>query len=291
MDRVGDKRERSTESYHSKHEKSAAATEELDRYMSNVEVRGFSANVMVDLITSKGADPNYQRVSDGETPLQMLSVMGRDQMDGLLHDEVMKAFRVLIHIPNIDVTLVNKYGYMLIHTVVRMEDPAFLSMLLLENKASREHINSLDITGISALHIACGSSYISIQSIGELLDEGADPYLPSRAMGYAALFYAIKECGQAGALDRLNSILSIFIRHGVDIARSRGRRGENVMHMVVMYAYDAGICRRVLNIAGSRVLDDRDSSGKTPFQKARDLNRYDVVRVIEGFFMRTPRAG
>jgi ankyrin repeat protein len=299
MDRVSDKRERSTEQAldeDSKRLKSAAAaaaaaTEELDRYMSKVKRETLSVETMIDLIGKKGADPNHQCGYDRFTPLMELSSMGAGQVDARLHDEIMKGFIFLLQIPNIDVNLTDRYGNVLIQRAVYMEDPAFLT-LLLQKEASREHINNLGMVGLSALHIACSSMLVSIQSIQSLLKVGANPYLAAGGqLGYTPLFYAIKECGTRGAFERLRHILEIFLDHGVDLARNRDNRGDTIMHLTVRYVMDEGLCKFIVNHGGYKVLYTQNNAGKNALIEARDLNRHDAIHVLRTFLRRTPSAG
>jgi ankyrin repeat protein len=207
---------------------------------------------MIDLISKKGADPNHRCGYDHFTPLMALSSLGRGRVDDRLHGEIMKGFRFLLQIPTIDVNLLDEYGNALIQRVVVMEDPAFLTMLL-EKRASREHINKTGMMGLSPLHLACSSRLVSIESIRSLLDKGADPYQPSRTEeGYPPLYYAIKTYGENVNLDmdKLRDILDIFLRHGVDIGRHRGGDGGTIMHVVARYANDARFCTKVLNNGG-----------------------------------------
>ena len=296
MDRVGDKRERSREEAlddHSKRQRSAAATEELDVYISNRKGKTFSAETMIDLISKKGADPNHRCGYDHFTPLMALSSLGRGRVDDRLHGEIMKGFRFLLQIPTIDVNLLDEYRNALIQRVVGMEDPAFLTMLL-EKRASSEHINKTGMTGLSPLHLACSSRLVSIESIRSLLDKGADPYQPSRTEeGYPPLYYAIKTYGENVNLDmdKLRDILDIFLRHGVDIGRHRGGDGGTIMHVVARYANDARFCTKVLNNGGDRVLDVYNNAGKTPLEVADTLNHDNVVLAIEKFLRLGARAG
>ena len=266
--------------------KLVSATEELDRYMDNTSLIHFSADTIVDLIANKGADPNHQRVSDGQTPLMWLSTMGENETHGRLYDEVMKGFRYLLRIPSIDVNLVDKSGDALIHKTAFMESSVFLSMLL-RREASKKHINMLGRYGMSPLHITCSLGFVSIPIIGILLEKGANPYLISRIQGYTPLFnvletYAVMD----GDLDRLNHKLDVFLEYGVDIAQLHSRDGENIMHMVAGYVDDARFCTKVLNRGGGKVLSERDHYGRTPLKKAHLFNKDNVVLAIEIFMER-----
>jgi ankyrin repeat protein len=295
MDRVGDKHERRATGLGHNNSKrlrsAAAATEELDVYISNIRRETFSAETMIDLISKKGADPNHLCGNDQFTALMGLSSLGRGRVDDRLHGELMKGFRFLLQIPNIDVNLKDRYGNALIHKVGRMEDPAFLTMLF-GNKASREHINSFGGIGFSALHIACHFSSVSIQNIQTLLENGADPYLPSHGLlGYPALLWAVRECGKDGDLGRLKHILDIFLDYGVDIGELRGAQGETIMHVVAVYVNDAGFCTNVLNHRGYRVLNVRNNAGRTPLEEAETLHRANVIGAIKRYMSRVTRAG
>ena len=268
-------------------------TAELDVYISGIKGETFSAETMIDLISKKGADPNHRCGYDYFTPLMALSSLGRGRVDDRLHGEIMKGFRFLLQIPTIDVNLLDRYGNALIQRVVGMEDPAFLTMLL-EKRASREHINKTGMMGLSPLHLACSSRLVSIESIRSLLDKGADPYQPSRTEeGYPPLYYAIKTYGENVNLDmdKLRDILDIFLLHGVDIGRHRGGDGGTIMHVVARYANDARFCTKVLNNGGDRVLDVYNNAGKTPWEVADTLNHDNVVLAIEKFLRLGARAG
>jgi ankyrin repeat protein len=267
------------------------ATEELERYMLNTPAEEFSAQRLIDLIGRGGADPNHRCGVDGKTPLMCLADMGIARINGRVHDEIMRGFRFLLQRHNIDVNLRERNGNVLIHKVVRMADPAFLTILF-ENKASREHVNSVGGIGFSPLHIACSFSTVSIQNIQTLLENGADPYLPSHAiLGYAPLLLAVRECGKSSDLGRLKHILGIFLDYGVDIGEFRGARGETIMHVVAVYVNDAGFCTNVLNHGGYRVLNVRNNAGRTPLEEAEILHRVNVIEAIKRYMSRVTRAG
>ena len=264
---------------------------ELERYMINTSAEEFSAQRLIDLIGRGVADPNHQRAFDGKTPLMWLAKMCTTLINGRVHDEIMRGFRFLLQRHNIDVNLRERNGNMLIHEVVRMQDPAFLTMLF-ENKASREHVNSVGGIGFSPLHIACSFSTVSIQNIQTLLENGADPYLPSHAiLGYAPLLLAVRECGKSSDLGRLKHILGIFLDYGVDIGEFRGARGETIMHVVAVYVNNEPFCTYILNHRGYKVLNVRNNAGRTPLEEAETLHRVNVIEAIKRYMSRVRRAG
>ena len=265
--------------------KLATATVDLDSYMSNTWVDAFIANIMIDLIVRRGANPNHKCESHGQTPLMILSVMGRHQRGGHCHGEIMKGFRFLLDIPGIDVNPVDKHGNALIHKVVVMEDPLFLDMLL-QIETANEHINMLDAVGLAPLHLACALSTVTIPSIRHLLERGANPYLPSRVAGYAPLYYAIGTYGVDYDMDRLRKIFNVFVgKYEVQIGRFRGKKGENIMHVVAKYVNDAKFCAKVLRHGGGEVLDEKNDSGRTPLEEAHVFGHDKVVGAIQKSFV------
>ena len=86
-----------------------------------------------DLIVNKRADPNVQENSFGHTLLMHICFLGRDEIEGSRHDDLLKTFKFLLGLDDIKVDTVNKYGFTFLNIVTRVRDPMFLANLLKKN--------------------------------------------------------------------------------------------------------------------------------------------------------------
>jgi hypothetical protein len=297
MDRVGDKRERSTEQAldeDSKRLKSAAAavaTEELREYINHLSQRGFSVEKITDLIDKKGANPNVLRMSDSRPLLIWMCILGGDEVDGAFHGGLKTVFSFLLSREDINVNFRESNGNMLIHYVSNMADGWFLNTLLTKNPESCEYINSLDSCGLSPLHKACGLIRGPIQNVVKLLDAGASPYQRDRIMGLTPLHYALFYYQYFDIMDKLTGIFDTFFKFGVRIDNQVDNKGDTIMHLVARYVDDVRFCAKILNNGGDQNLHVQNVSGFTPLEEAMLQDSVHVVWTIQKFLRRPLRAG
>ena len=285
MDRVGDKRERSPEALdeHSKRLRSAAAaTEELMKFIENPRGQVFSAEYIMELIEGRGANPDIQVPVEGTTLLMVLSILGRNNIDGPLHAGVKKVFGFLVDGGRANINLVEYNRTALIHHVVCMRDPWFLRKLLSRGE-SRQQVNLFDPYGCCPLYIACNSPRVPIESIRLLLNNLAIPNLQHRDNSSVPLHCALSDCIALGNLERLTSILDAFFGAGVRVGNEQDRDGDTVMHVAARDLHDAVLCAKVLNNGGSQSLYVQNHRRFTPLQQAMRFGNADMERVIRVF--------
>jgi hypothetical protein len=82
------------------------ATNRLSDIISNLSRGNFPSEEIEDLIANDGADPNVLGdMGKGFTLLFKLSMMGRTEVEGVVHDNILKTFTFLLERPDVDVNI------------------------------------------------------------------------------------------------------------------------------------------------------------------------------------------
>jgi ankyrin repeat protein len=271
--------------YEEKSKSSVLATTKLKEYLFYLDQKTFSAKVIIDLVKTKGADPNVQRDGDGKTLLMALCALGMFQTEGSFHNDIKRVFLFLLDRENIDVNLKDKRGNRCIHLVANMADGYFLDSFFNAVKNNpRENINIFDGNGRHALHMACSNWRVPIANITSLLRNGANPYLENEGSKFTPLHCSISSHALNNDLVRLRNIFNIFFEFGFRINGHQDVRGNSIMHMVACYVMDdEAFCAMVLRNGGSRYLHLINIDGLTALDEAYNANNLGFIAAIEKY--------
>ena len=222
-----------------------------------------------DLIVNKRADPNVQENSFGHTLLMHICFLGRDEIEGSRHDDLLKTFKFLLGLDDIKVDTVNKFGFTFLNMVTQVRDPTFLAILLDKNLISREIINTLDDSDQTELHRACFDHNTPIAIIELLLNAGADPNLKTVNEGYTPLHMAISSYTY-GDVPRLLNILGVFFERGDVDPNIQDNNGRTLLHAAAYAMCDNSICTMILENGATQ--NTRDNRGNNPLEAAQSVN-------------------
>jgi ankyrin repeat protein len=230
-----------------------------------------------DLIVNKRADPNIKENAYGHTLLMQISFLGRNEVEGFYHDDLLKTFEFLLELDDIRVDTVNNFSYTLLNMVTKMRDPTFLAILLDKSLITRENVNALDDNGQNELHHACFDGNTPITIIELLLNAGADPTMKNAYLGRTPLHMAIHAYRINRDTTHLLNILNVFFKRGVD-PNIQDNNHCTLLHAAAYAMCDNSVCTTILE--NGAIQNTRDNRGNNPLEAAQSVNNNGAIYAI-----------
>jgi ankyrin repeat protein len=243
-------------------------------------------------IEREGANPNSQN-EDGITPLMyigyLLSQPTAIQNIPPPHDVLLNTFAFFLSRPDIDMSIYDIWGRLLIHQVVLWENPNFLRILL-DNISVRQNIDTPTLRmAFSPLHLACSFSHVPVENIQHLLDAGANSNLQCAEFGRTPLHWVLVCNNLPSNIHRAVQILEIFF-HCRDVRigdpNLKDKWGKTLLHYAAGYMRSKRIVDMLLKNGEFRSIDVLDSFNNTPIKQAHMNKNTEAIQAIQSYVLR-----
>ena len=227
----------------------------------------------------------------GFTLLFKLSMMGRTEVEGVVHDNILKTFTFLLERRDVDVNISHLGAVLAIHHVVDMRDPAFLHLLLEKRPEASLGINALSRPngeGEAPLHCACRDPMVPLENIRMLLAHGADPNMKCgeslmTPLQYLMVAYAGRD------VDRINKLIAIINEFFKNPQTRLGdptlvdKYGRTLLHYAARNVRSEEVCDMLLRRGEYKSIKIGCSKGVTPLQEAMRQNNTGAFDAMVGF--------
>lgn len=194
--------------------------------------------------------------------------------------ELLKIFKFLLALPNIDVHKIDKEGLNLLLRTTLLQDSKFLHVLLQESREIYSDINNTLCDGsYTPLNYACEFKHKAPpESIQYLIDAGADCDIPS-VNKFTPLIRAI-HTAKPEDHSWLMVILNELFRNNSN-ANIVDKNGKTALHHAIKNEKGYSVYARLLQ--GGASIDIQDHGGRTPRDLATELGDKDALRAINRF--------
>ena len=265
------------------------ATKKLQALINTIRSDNWVPDVVVDLIQNQGADPNVRCDTSGWTLLMWLCAIGKEEVGGNYHDQMLVLFRWLLDRHDIDVNVeVRGVGNVLLGEAASMRDPMFLQLVLMKGDAQRGINQKLLGDGFTPLLLACQDPVTPIQNIRALIAHGAATNVQCTLYGRTPLHYVMMTyTGDNANGGKVVGILEEFFKYFEGrnaAARVRDNNGQTVLHYAARFVHSARVCELLLGLGGIGSVRARDNRRHlTPLDYARDAGNIEIATVIENY--------
>ena len=267
------------------------ATNRLSDIISTMSRANFPSEEIEELIANDGADPNVRDEGTGLTLLMKISTVQDFVLEiDVLGDKLLRTFTFLLKRPGIDVNIAENGGERLIHLVIVMRDPRFLSLLLENSLDACQSINTPfhPPEGKTPLHLACERRSVPLENIQVLLAHGADPNLKCAVDGRTPLQYLMPAYAGRDA-DQINKVIAIIHEFFKNPNTRLGdptlidNYGQTLLHYAAGFIHSRRVCDMLLRRGEYKSIKIRNRMGYTPIEEAIRADNTGAIDAINGF--------